>query len=267
MRHTHIFILLFSLFLGACGSAGGLKYDSPQEAFEKGKSLFDEGKFVRAAEYFQGVFDFGRSHEYAADSRLFLARAYDNSKQYLLAASEYQRFIQIYRNDERVVDAEYEYALTFYKRSPQYQLDQSDTEAALRQMQRFVDRYPASARVQDANDIIRELRQKLAYKQFETAKLYERRDLYEAAAVSFMEVFDSYPESEWADDALLAASVNYTAYADNSIEARKKERYELAKSSVARLLQSFPDSEHRAEAEALHQRLEGLTSGSDEQEL
>ena len=264
MRTTSALTLLITFLLVGCGSSSRLKYDTPKEAFDQGKTLYDDGKYARAAEYFQGVFDFGRTHEYAADSRLYLARSYYNSRQFLLAANEYQRFVQIYRNDERVVEADFEYAKTFYERSPQYQLDQTDTEAAVRQMQRFVDKYPNSDKVEEANGVIVELRQKLAFKQFQSAKLYERRDLYEAAAVSFMEVFDSYPESEWADDALLAASKNYIIFADNSIENKKTERYALARTYVTRLIQSFPDSPHLDEAREIDARLEQLALATAE---
>ena len=44
--------------------------------------------------------------------------------------------------------------------------------------------------------------QKLARKEFAGAELYERRELYEAAALSYVRVFDQYPDTRWADDAL-----------------------------------------------------------------
>ncbi len=260
MRFTYLAILA-TLFVGACSSTR-LSYDDPSEAYNKGMDLYNAGKYVKAAEYFQGVFDFGRSHEYAADSRLFLARSYNESKQYLLAANEYQRFVQIYRNDERVEDAEFEYAMTFFNRSPKYQLDQTATEEAVRQLQRFANRYPTSSRLEEVGQKIAILRQKLARKQYQTAKLYERRELFEAAAVSFVEVFDKYPDSEWADDALLAASINYIAYAEKSVEVRKQERFDLALSCVTRLVQNFPTSPLVEEAEKIQSDLQSRSSST-----
>ncbi|WP_243664856.1 outer membrane protein assembly factor BamD [Rhodothermus marinus] len=62
-----------------------------------------------------------------------------------------------------------------------------------RAFQLFIDRYPNHELVDDATQKIRELRAKLARKQYEAARLYERRELYEAAAVTYEAVFDAIP--------------------------------------------------------------------------
>lgn len=130
--------LLLLLFVAGCSGSGGLRYDSPEDAYTRGKEAFEDGKYLRAIEYLQGSFDFGPTHEFAADAQLLLARSYSANNEHLLAANEYNRFIQIYRTDPRIQEAEYEYALTFLERSPPYQLDQTDTERAIRQFQLFI---------------------------------------------------------------------------------------------------------------------------------
>ncbi|MCH8276493.1 MAG: hypothetical protein IIA50_02995, partial [Bacteroidetes bacterium] len=37
--------------LGGCGSSSRLNYDSPQDAFERGKEYYDQGDFSRAVDY------------------------------------------------------------------------------------------------------------------------------------------------------------------------------------------------------------------------
>ena len=236
----------------ACSGSGRLRYDSPQEAYEKGLELYEEGKYDRAAEYFRGTFDFGRTHEFAADAQLYLARSHAANKDLLLAANEYNRFVQIYRRDPRVAEAEYELAMTYYDRSPQYQLDQTDTKRAIEQLQLFIDRYPTDDRVQDATNRIAELREKLARKRYSSALLYERRGLYEAAALEFESVFDDYPGSEWADDALYGAMRNYMLYSDQSVRSRQPERLAKVIENYERLSQIFPDSPLLPDARAVH---------------
>ncbi len=251
-RSKRYLSVISALVLLGCGGSGRLRYDSPKEAFDKGVALYEQGKYDRAAEYFRGVFDFGRTNEFAADAQLYLARSHAKNKELLLAANEYNRFVQLYRRDPRIAEAEFEYAMTFYHRSPPYQLDQRDSEKAIEQFQLFIDRYPTDERVADAEARILELSEKLARKRFESAKLYERRGLAEAAALTFVSVFDDYPGTKWADDALLGAIRNYLVFSEQSIRARQLERLALAIQNYDRLVQLFPDSPVISEAEPLY---------------
>ncbi len=247
-----IVVFLFVLSLVGCSGAGRLRYDGPEEAYQKGLARVDAGDYERAAEFFQGVFDFGRTHEWAANAQLQLARAYRENGEYLLAANEFTRFTQIYRGDPRVPDAGYELAMTYFDRSPAYSLDQSDTERAITQFELFMNRYPDHSLFFDAADRITDLREKLAHKRFEAGTQYERRGYSEAAALTFKSVFDDYYDTDWADDALLGAIRAYIMYSDQSVEQRRPERLRSAIDMYDRLLQIFPDSPILKDAEALY---------------
>lgn len=244
-------LVTLGVLLAGCSGSGRARYDTPAEAYTKGKEYYDAGKYTRAVEYLQGAFDFGRAHEYAADAQLLLARSHRQNGDFLLASNEYQRFIQIYRSDERVEQASFEYAMTFIDRSPRFELDQTDTERAARELQLFIDRYSESAHVDSAAAEITKLREKLAMKAFESARLYERREIYQSAAVSYAAVFDDYPDTSWADDALLGAIRNYIAFSAQSVVGKQAERYQEAVDNFERLRQLFPDSPLIAEAEQL----------------
>ncbi len=250
LRFLPFSVLLAAVLLVAgCGGSGKLRYDSAKEAFDKGKTFYDKGKPQRAIPYFQAVFDYGRTHEWAADAQIFLARAYYLNKEYILAASEFSRFSEIYRTDPRRPDAEYERAMAYYELSPSYELDQTDTERAITQFQLFVQRFPDSPRVQEAEARVAELREKMAHKMFAAAAMYERQELYEAAALTYEGVFDVYPGSTWADDALVGAMRAYVSFAELSVPTRQAERYEHALENHRRLTQIFPDTPLKAEAE------------------
>ena len=249
--------VLLAVVVAGCASGGRLRYETPQEAYEKGLELYERGKYERAIQYLQGTFDFGRAHEWAADAQLTLARAYRDNKQFILAANEYTRFSEIYRTDPRVPLAEYERALTYGERSPDRELDQTDTERAIQAFNLFLDRFPQHELAPQAAQKVGELREKLARKQFETAQLYERRELYEAAAFYFETVFDKYPDTRWADDALLGAIRSYINFSEQSVRTRQSERLQKAVEHYQRLVQIFPDSPLLKDAEALYERANG----------
>jgi outer membrane protein assembly factor BamD len=268
MRSRYFSPVLALFLLAGCAGSGRLNYDTPEEAFEKGLALYERGKYERAIEYFQGTFDFGRTHAVAADAQLHLARSYRGNKEYLLAANEYTRFLEIYRSDPRVPEVEFERAMTYYDRSPGYMLDQTDTQRAIDQFQLFINRYPSSDKVAEAEAKITELREKLAHKQYETAQHYQHREHFEAAALTYESVFDRYFDTSWADDALLGAMRSYIDYSDQSIRERQNERLQKAIDNYERLVQLFPDSDLLKTAEEVYDEAVGkqnrLTSDAQE---
>ncbi|MCY4000964.1 MAG: outer membrane protein assembly factor BamD [Bacteroidetes bacterium] len=241
-----LFVLM--ILIAGCTGSGRLSHDSPREAYEKGMDYFERGRHSRAAQYFQGVFDYGRTHEWAADAQLYLARAHHQNRDFILAASEYSRFAELFRSDDRVADAEFQRAMTFYERSPKIELDQTTTHQGIEVFNLYIQRHSTHDSVDVAVQRVGELRRKLADKQFHSAILYERRGLYQAAALSYEAVFDKFPDTPLADDALLGAVRSYIEFSALSIEARQPERLQKAITNYQRLIDLFPDSELIEEA-------------------
>ena len=244
-------ILVAILVVAGCAGSGRVNYVSPQDALNKGMAYYERGRYVRAAEYFRGVLDFGRTHEWADEAQLQLARALRMNREFMAAASEYTRFTEFFRSDPRVADAEYERAMTFYERSPNVELDQTSTRRGIEVFNLYIQRFPSHDSVDAAVRRVGELRQKLAEKQFYNAGLYERRGLYEAAALSYELAFDKFPDTPLADDALLGAIRSYIRFSEQSILQRQAERLQKAIDHFDRMVQIFPESELIAPAQLL----------------
>ena len=249
MRSIAIIILV-----GAGCASGNLVYDSPEQAYGYGEMYFTAGKYTKAIRYYQGVFDFGRTHQWAADAQLKLARAHRLNRDYILAAEEYANFTRLHRADPRTGDAEFERAMTFYERAPRFELDQSDTERGIEIFSVYMQRYPAHDSVNVAAMRVRQLRERLASKVFYAGGLYERRRLFEAAAISYESVFEDYPDTPLADDALLGAIRCYIEFSERSVAQRQPERLQKAIDHYQRLLQLFPESPLLKTAEDLYSR-------------
>jgi outer membrane protein assembly factor BamD len=253
-RGLAVLSVLGLLVLAGCGASGRLSYDSAQEAYNKGVENFENENYARAARYFQAVFDYGRDNEWASDAQFYLGRSYYQNEKYLLAASEFNRFTQLYRGDERAARAEYMRAMANYKQAPDYQLDQTKTKRALDLFQLFLNRYPESEYRSEAEARITELRERLAHKKFAAAKMYERRERYEASAQTYEKVFDEYPDTDWADNALLGAMRAYLAYSNLSVQSQKQKRLQPALDHYEQLVQLYPDSPVLKKAETLYEK-------------
>lgn len=240
--------------LGAGCGGGAAVASSGQEAYERGMEAFERRRFARAIELFRQSLDFGRTGDTADDAQLYLARAYAGDRQYLLATSEYARFIGFYRTDPRLEDAQYERIQAYAALSPSFELDQTPTYEAIRYIGEFLRQYPDSERTADAATLLAELREKLARKQYEAARLYERRELYEAAVMAYGAVLADYPTSAFADDAAVGQLRAAVLYAEGSIAARQPDRFREALRLYERVVTLYPGSPFLREAEGHYDR-------------
>ncbi|MFO7845537.1 MAG: outer membrane protein assembly factor BamD [Balneolaceae bacterium] len=251
MRNLLI-LLLASFALLSCRSQDLIRPgDSLEVAFEKAKSQYDQEDWSQAASAFETVVSIGRGTDIGQEAQFLLAESYYNNRRYLVAASEYERYATFYPRSERREEVDFKAALCYYNLSPRYKLDQTYTSQAIERFRLFNSRYPDSERVSEASEYINELRSKLARKQFEAAEFYKRTDRFNAAIVYHDLVIDNYPESEWAEQALVEKVHSYILYADNSIPSRQLERYREAVEAYETYLQLFPRGENRSRAEDL----------------
>ena len=228
--------------------------NSAEEAYARAQEQYERRRFDTAVELYRTTLDFGRTGELADDAQLGLARSYAGSKQYLLAGAEFTRFIDLYRTDPRAEDAAYERILAYAALSPSYELDQTDTGTAIQYIDGFLAQYPTGTHAAEVQTLLGELREKLARKQYEEGRLYERRELYEAAVLSYQTLLATYPGSPYADDALFGALRAQVRFADNSVPARQEVRYREALRIYDQLTSLFPQSPTLAEAQAEYDR-------------
>ena len=241
-------LALVVLTVAACGG-GPTTFGSAQEAYDRGLAEAERGRHDLAIESLRAALDFGRTSELADDAQLALARAYAADGQHLLAGNEFTRFIEFYRTDPRVEQAAYERIQAYAELSPRFELDQTDTRQALQYIRLYLQQYPESPNAAAAAALADEMREKLARKLYEQARLYERRELYDAAVFSYREVLDQYPTSQYVDDALLGAVRAQVAYAEGSVPARQESRFRLALDLYDQLTTLFPQSPILAEAQ------------------
>jgi len=251
-------ILLFSIAVFALLSCRSQELirpgDTLEVAFNKAKSQYDEENWSSAARAFETVVSIGRGTDLGQQAQYLLAESYFNNRRYLLAASEYDRYASFYPRSEKREDVDFKAALCYYMLSPRFRLDQSYTRQALDRFRLFNSRYPNSERVIDSAQYITQLRNKLAKKQYEAAEFYKRTDRFNSAIVYYDLVLDNYPESEWAEEALVDKIEAYILYADNSIPSSQLARYESAISTYETYLQLFPSGENRSRAEDFYDR-------------
>ena len=182
------------------------------------------------------------------------ANYYD--KNYRLAANQFKNFVISFPQDPRKEEAAYLSALCYYEGSLQYNLDQSNTESAITELQNFLNEYPDSERSKNITQLVDELTYKLEFKAFENAKQYFRMGEFKAAAVTFENVLEDFPATKLRPKIYDIILKSKYELAVNSIYDLKKERLDAAASYAKRVSAELPNSEYSKTADDLYTKLE-----------
>jgi outer membrane protein assembly factor BamD len=175
-------------------------------------------------------------------------------KDYINAENLFKGFAEAFPNSPKEDEMEYMRAFCFWKQSPKYQLDQTNTTKAMGFMQAFIAQHPNSDKVKDATEIIEKCRAKLEEKDFESAKLYynlqETNPSYlKAASLTFNILMNTYPDSQFSDEYKLYIIKSDYLYATKSMEEKKKARLEQVLTDINDFNDRFPDSKLKPEVQ------------------
>lgn len=165
-------------------------------------------------------------------AQLLTGEAYFNQKQYLTAASEFQRLAED-RPAGRLADlARYRACESYYELSPRPELDQEFTEQAINECRSVALLYPGSPYAELALQRVAELTNKLARKYYLNGVYYFRRKAYDSAIVYLEYMLEAYRGSAVEPEALLKLYESYVklGYTDEADQTRD------------RLLRDYPDS-------------------------
>ncbi|MCC6865977.1 MAG: outer membrane protein assembly factor BamD [Ignavibacteria bacterium] len=251
LKFTIILLFTALIITGCGGSKDSINTDDPLKAFDIAKRKYDKKEYVDAIDDFSFIKIRFPGTEISDKVQYFLAASYFYQKEFILAAYEYESFLKNYPLSPLMPDAKYMLGNTYYSLSPKYSLDQQFTTEALNQLLSFVETYPQDKKVSEAETKIKELRNKLAYKDFWIAELYMKTDNYKAASLYYQAVYDNYIDSDWADDAMVGQ-------AEAFINGR---RYDDAKKVLEKFYKLFPNSNLKTRANRLTSKINELQAG------
>ena len=200
-------IILFTLVAGfsvfqSCSKVKLSATATESERMEAAIKLFEKGDYVEAKTQFR-ILTLSHSGSLIADkAQFYLAECHFNMKEYILAASEYERLIKVYPNSEYTDDAKFKLGLSYYRLSPHYGLDQEYTRQAIMHLQEFLEDYPASDLKAQVEQYLLEARNKLAQKVFSSAEIYRKMKYYESALIYYDKLMEEFYDTPYAAYAL-----------------------------------------------------------------
>ncbi len=254
--YNNIALLFFTVFLiSSCKSSFEKLRTSndPEKVFIEANKFYEKGNYMKAQILYEIVLPYYKGKKEAQDLFYKFAYTYYYLEDYMLASHYFKSYSNSFTNSPYREETLFMAAYSEYLMSPDYQLDQTQTHKAIDDFQLFVNTFPNSDRVEECNNLIDKLRQKLERKEFEEGNLYYKLGKYISAIVSLENMLKDFPETKREEDVrflILKSSYNY---AKNSIFDKKLERLEDTISKYNEFVKRFPKSKNLSKAKKIYE--------------
>ena len=251
--HTFLFFLCLAFAGVSCSHYNkllrsqdlGLKYKTAIDYFNK-------GDYQRAEPLFESLLTYYRGSSQA--ETIYYDYAYCEYKlgDNTLAAYHFKSFAESYPLSVKSEDAYYLYAYCSYLESPSVDLDQTSTAKAIDAFTLFATKFPNSKHIEEANQHIDELSQKIEDKAFNDAYVYYRIMDYKSAVWAFRSFLNTFPSSKRKEEAqFLILKASYLL-ASNSVETKKEERLQSVFQNYSDFKDKYSASKDMAEANRIY---------------
>lgn len=257
---ANLFVII--LIFASCGEYQKvLNKGTTDEQYKMAVKLYEANKYSKALRLFEKITPAFRGKPQMERIQYMVANSNFNEGSYSLAGYYFSRFTQNYPKSSKKEEADFLSALSFYKAAPSFSLDATDTDKALTSFQSFIDQYPDSDRIEEANKYYKEIRLLLEKKAFEIAKTYYHTSEYDsrnykAAIVAFDNLLEDYLGTSYKEEALYYRLKASHDYAVKSTVRRKAERIKIAESAYEKLKRNFPESKYLKESDEMLAKLQ-----------
>jgi outer membrane protein assembly factor BamD len=246
---SRLYIILLTLVLvSSCGEYEKLLKSTDYDLKKaKAKEYYDAGQFVKSSEILAQILPRYRASAEAEDLNWMNAMSYYGMKDYMMAASYFKSFVEQFPFGTHAEDANFMAAYCDYKMAPRPELDQENTRSAIEGFSIFLNRFPNSARAEEARKYIKELEENLVEKSYLSARLYYDMKQYKSAVTALTNSLREYANSKYREEMMYLKLSSLFLYAENSQPAKQKERYQATMDDYYSFMEEFPKSEFSKE--------------------
>ena len=136
-----------------------------------------------------------------------------------------------------------------YLDSPDPRLDQSQTYKAIEQLQLYLEYYPQSERAEEAQNIMFELQEKLAYKELMATRLYFNLGTYmgnnfQSCVITAQNALKNYPYSKYREEFMFLIIRAKYELALVSVEEKLQGRYRDVVDEYYNYMNEYPEGNY-----------------------
>jgi outer membrane protein assembly factor BamD len=250
-RCSVLAVLIIAVSLSSCIRK---KYENPitKDTQQPDKVLFDKaigdiehGRYEVARLTLNTMINTYDTSEYLAKAKLAVADSWyreGGAHGLAQAEAEYKDFILFYPQMEESAESQWKICQIHYKQMEKADRDPMQAQRAEEECRNVLTNFPNSKYIPQAKQMLRNVQEDLALKEFLTGSFYHSRQAFPAATARLKYVVDQYPLFSQADEALWQLADSYNRLGD---------RWEdKAADAYTRIVKDYPLSIHAEDAAA-----------------
>ncbi len=187
--------LLVVPIAGACGAHGPPDGVASTDLYDWARERFQEGDYGSARVGFDDFLLQEPLHPKADSAQYLLGESNFRAGRHLEAAEAFERLAINRPGSDLADDAQLGVCRAYWELSPELALDQEYTRQARDACDRLLQYYSPSPLEEEARELRRRARSKLAAKAYRTARWYFDNEAYESANIYLEDVLQNYPEA------------------------------------------------------------------------
>jgi len=264
LKYFSLVIITLLLVISCSPYQKMLNKGKTNETYKMATDLYNKGDYTKAITLFEKVIPQYTGKPQMERIEYMRAESHYKVKDYGLSGYYFRRFSNNYPKSSKREEALFLSAKGYYLSSPKYSLDQTDTHKAIDVLQEFINSYPNSDKLKEANDIYVILSRRLEKKYFEISKQFLKLEKYNASIVAFDNFLEDFPGTVYKEEAMYLKYKAAFELGIKSVASKKEERISKALSYYKKFKKTFPKSKYLNEVEGykiiLDKQLHSLTN-------
>ncbi len=242
--------MMIAVLFSSCGEYNKILKSTDYELkYSYAKKYFNKKEFSKSATLLDELVTIFKGTANAEESLYLLAQSYYGQKDYLTASQYFNTYYTTYPKGEYTELARYYSGYGLYLDSPDPRLDQTQTYKAISELQLYLEYYPQSERAKEAQNIMFELQEKLAYKELMATRLYYNLGTYMgnnylSSVITAQSALKNYPYSKYREEFMYYVIQSKYDLALVSVEEKLQGRYRDVVDEYYNYMNEYPEGKY-----------------------
>ena len=258
MRRTARFLIpITALLYCSCAGVNTILKSSDYDAkYELAKAMYVEGHYSDASGIIEDCVLMFRGTAKGEECVYLLADCYAQMNDWIMASQYYQTYYKTYPKGRYEEDAHFRAGKCLFYDTPDPRLDPSSTYTAINELQSFLELYPGSQYVDEANDMIYKMYDRLVEKEMRSVKLYYNLgnymgNNYRAGIITAQNALKDFPYTKYREELSMMILRCKFKEAEESVQDKQLDRYRDVVDEYYAFRNEFPDSRYMKEVEKI----------------
>ena len=199
-----ILIICFLIFgILSCASTDNQELKSAEGIFNKAMALFNDEEYLEAKTTFDLIRLQYPASQYADDAQYYIAECHYRREEYIMSNYNFNMLRRYHPNSPFIKESFFKACMSNYYSAPQFDLDPKYTLDAIKSMSEFQAAYSSDSLAIVMDTYIQELRDRLAEREYETARLYKKLRSPASALIYYDVIINEYDDTKFFELAYL----------------------------------------------------------------